>query len=204
VEVPDEVAIYAEGQRMVGAYPIAKVTDYGADSEGKHPKKPKGEQGKNTAQDAPKTPDDANPQPAGPAAKEVTEYVTVLTPPHSGLPFDFDQVRLFTWSLNHHRYETGFRIHGIQGYLPVKISSETIGSEQFPVFSFQIANGPNVAIDPDTGAAHPLIPRTVSFRLEGNIVKRTGTDLAPIQLLHPSEEPGSVKKPEKKAAKKKR
>ena len=209
VQVPDEVAVYAEGQRMVGAYPIAKVTDYGDDSP-KHGKKSAAREeeakgkSKNAAKSAAKdSPDDAIPQPA-PVGKEITEFVTVLTPPHSGLPFDFDQVRLFTWSLNHHRYETGFRIHGIQGYLPVKISSETVGGQQFPVFSFQIANGPNVAIDPDTGAAHPLVPRTVAFRLEGNIVKRTGADLAPIILTHSTDEPGGAKKPEKKTAKKRR
>lgn len=199
VELPDEVAIYAEGQRMVGAYPIAKVTDGGIDSEGKHAKKSKTGKAKEPANEKA----DTDPQPPPQHVKEITEFVTVLTPPHNGLPFDFDQVRLFTWSLNHHRYETGFRIHGIQGYLPVKISSENIGGQQFPVFSFQIANGPNVAIDPDTGAARPLVPRTVSFRLEGNIVKRTGTDLAPIQLLHPSEEQGAIKKQEKKPANKK-
>ena len=30
---------------------------------------------------------------------QVPQYVTVLAPPKTGLPFDFDQVRVFTWSL---------------------------------------------------------------------------------------------------------
>jgi hypothetical protein len=63
VDVPDEIGVYGEGQRIVGAYVLAKVTDPEAN-----------------------TPN-----------HEVPEYVTVLAPPKSGLPFDFDQVRVFTW-----------------------------------------------------------------------------------------------------------
>ena len=51
--------------------------------------------------------------------KDIPIYVTVLSPYKSGLPYDFDQVRVFTWSLQHHRYETGFREKNIEGFLPV-------------------------------------------------------------------------------------
>jgi hypothetical protein len=181
VDVPDEVGQYAEGQRMIAAYPIAKVLDDGTGEEHHHKKKP-GETGK--AADESKT--DASVPAAAP--KEETEYVTVLSPQKNGLPYDFDQVRVFTWSLNHHRYETGYRLHGIQGYLPVKIGQETDKGVTYPTFSFQIANGPNVSIDPDNGITRPVNPRTLTFRLEGNLVRRTGQDQAPIILTHDPEE----------------
>jgi len=191
VDVPDEVGQYAEGQRMIAAYPIAKVLDDGTGEEHKHKKKSEEAKSAKTA-DA-----DASGAPA-PAPKEETEYVTVLAPPKNGLPYDFDQVRVFTWSLNHHRYETGYRLHGIQGYLPVKIGQETDKGVTYPTFSFQIASGPDVAIDPDNGITHPVNPRTLVFRLEGNLVRRTGADQAPIILTHDPEETGKAKAAAKK------
>jgi hypothetical protein len=192
VDVPDEVGQYAEGQRMIAAYPIAKVSDDGTGEEHKHKKKGEDAKSAKAAEDASTTPP--------PAPREETEYVTVLAPPKNGLPYDFDQVRVFTWSLNHHRYETGYRLHGIQGYLPVKIGQETDKGITYPTFSFQIANGPNVAIDPDNGITRPVNPRTLVFRLEGNLVRRTGADQAPIILTHDPEESEKAKT----AAKKKR
>jgi hypothetical protein len=199
VDVPDEVGGYAEGQRMVGAYPIAKVTDSGVEHKpGKKGPAAKGEKASKAAET------DSNAGEAAPVAQEHTEYVTVLSPPRGGLPYDFDQLRVFTWSLNHHRYETAYRLHGIQGYLPVKISQETVNGQSMPTFSFEIASGPNVSIDPDTGVTRPVAPRTLSFRLEGNLVRRTGADQSPILLTHDASSPEAKAKAKAAAKKKKR
>lgn len=148
VDVPDDVAQYAEGQRIVGAYVIAKVTD----------------------------PEAATPD------HQVPEYVMALSQPKSGLPYDFDQIRVFTWSLKRHRYETAFRLRPVQGFLPVRIGSQPAPGGTEPVFSFQISESPDLAIDPDTGIVRPVSPRTISYALRETLVRRIGPDLAPIHL----------------------
>ena len=35
--------------------------------------------------------------------KDIPVYVTVLGPYKAGLPYDFDQVRVFTWNVKKHR-----------------------------------------------------------------------------------------------------
>jgi hypothetical protein len=164
VDVPDEIGVYAEGQRYVGAYVLNKVFDSEAT-----------------------TPD-----------HEVPQYVTVLSPPKAGLPFDFDQVRVFTWSLRHHRYETAFRLHPIKGYLPVRVTAATSGGA--PAFNFQIANGENLSTDAATGITRPASARTITYIMVDTQVKRTGSDLGPIPIDRlPDSKPNSAK-----AAKKKR
>jgi hypothetical protein len=115
---------------------------------------------------------------------QVPEYVTALSPPRSGLPFDFDQIRVFTWSVKHHRYETAFRVRPIQGFLPVKVSTEAGQNGGEPVFSFRISGSPDVSIDPDTGITKPVNPRTINYVMRENMVRRIGPDMAPIPTSH--------------------
>ena len=169
VDVPDEIGVYAEGQRIVGAYVLTKVID---------------------------------PQAATPN-HEVPEYLTILSPPKAGLPFDFDQVRVFTWNIRHHHYETALRLHPIQGYLPVRATIEPAPGGSVPVFSFQIATGENLTTDPATGIVRPAAPRTIKYMMNGNQFKRIGSDLGPIPYTHSAEaKPKSSKsaKPAKKKA----
>jgi hypothetical protein len=154
VDVPDSVAQYAEGQHIVGAYVLTRITD---------------------------------PQASAPD-HQVPEYVMVLSPPKAGLPFDFDQVRVFTWSVKRHRYETAFRIRPIQGFLPVTISTASERTGTVPAFRFKISADSDVAIDTETGTAHPANLRTINYEMIDTVVRRIGPDVAPIPTGRKAEE----------------
>lgn len=155
VDVPDEIAGYSEGQKMVGAYVLQVLDDPEAS-----------------------TPD-----------KKVRVYVTVLNAYKDGLPYDFDQVRVFTWNLKKHRYETAYRIRNIEGFLPITVSQQNYGAVgTLPTFSFNQSIDGVVTADPETGASKPLHTQTQTFRLEGVIVRRiAGGDRPMIQPHPPSE-----------------
>jgi hypothetical protein len=108
---------------------------------------------------------------SGVPGNKVPEYLTVLTPYKQGLPFDFDQVRVFTWDLHHHRYGTAFRLRDIAGFFPVSVTpaADATGS---PEFSIQVAKDNQVSLDPATGIAHATELETLQFRMEGNLVRR--------------------------------
>jgi hypothetical protein len=170
VDVPDSVAQYAEGERIVGAYVLTTVHDENAD-----------------------TPN-----------HEVPEYVMLLEPPKNGLPYDFEQVRVFTWSRNHHRYETAFRLRPIQGFLPVNITrvpGPTKDGAMVPAFGIKIAAGEDISVDPQTGITRPANTRTINFVMLDTVVKRVGPDLAPITPVHSANEKKDAKKAAKKAHK---
>jgi hypothetical protein len=87
LDVPDEIAQYAEGQRIVAVYKLDEVADQG---------------------------------------KPVAEYLVLLTEPKDGAPYDFSQVRVYTWNMRKHRYETAYRERNLEGSLPV-----TLGQQDF-------------------------------------------------------------------------
>lgn len=89
IDVPIDVAQYAEGQRIVAFFVLDHVQD---------------------------------------GDTKVPQYLMVLTEPKDGLPFDFNQFRVFTWNVKRHRYETAYR-ERIEGILPVIVKQEDFGKE---------------------------------------------------------------------------
>jgi hypothetical protein len=105
LDVPLEVAQYAEGQRFVAFFVLNQVQD-------------EGKEGKD---------------------KKVSQYLCAITEPHDGLPYDYDQVRVFTWNVRKHRYETAYREHGLHGVLPVTVTNENFDKEgTLPVFTLRV------------------------------------------------------------------
>ncbi|MES2393065.1 MAG: SH3 domain-containing protein [Acidobacteriota bacterium] len=151
VSAPDSLLRYAEGQRIVGAYLLAKVED---------PESGFIENGQTVTQ--------------------IPEYVTVLGPYKAGLPYDFDQIRVFTWNVKKHRYETAFREHNIEGYLPVTVgemkdaySHDAFAGQSLPSFTYQVlsADAPAPAQDA-SGVYKPGKVIAKTYRLVGSITKR--------------------------------
>lgn len=149
VDVPDEIAGYSEGQKIVGAYVLTRVHD-----------------------EESSLPD-----------KLVPEYVSVTNAYKDGLPYDFDQVRVFTWNTKKHRYETAYRQRNMEGYLPVKISEgKNAQGQPVPEFSVTVATSDAVQLDPATGAARPAQTEVLNYQLESGMVRR----------LTPAGAPGSA------------
>ena len=96
VDIPLEVAQYAEGRRIVAYFVLNEVRD---------------------------------------EEKKVAQYLVLMTEPKDGLPFDYNQARVFTWNVRRHRYETAYRERNLNGVLPVTVSHETFGKEgDLPTF----------------------------------------------------------------------
>ncbi len=175
VSEPDTLARYAEGQRIVGAYVLTYVDDPGSNIVN-------------------------NGQPV----TRIPEYVTVLSPFKAGLPYDFDQVRVFIWNVKKHRYETAYREHNIAGYLPVAISMQKDPYnkdphfiEASPTFAVHVlpANAVLPAPDPVTGLVHPKGTIEDAIRLVGNVCRRIApANAPPLALLHPNPEPSKEDK----------
>jgi SH3-like domain-containing protein len=99
LDVPLDVAQYAEGQRMVAFFVLNQVQD---------------------------------------GDKKVAQYLTVVTEPKDGLPFDFNQIRVFTWNVKRHRYETAYR-ERMAGVLPVTVAQENFDKEgMLPAFTIRV------------------------------------------------------------------
>jgi SH3-like domain-containing protein len=132
VDVPLDIAQYAEGQRFVAFFVLNEVQD---------------------------------------AEKKVPQYLCVLTDPHDGLPFDFDQVRVFTWNLRKHRYETAYREHGLNGVLPVTVTHEDFDKEgTLPVFILRVRDDAGNVSERKYKLNTPIVRRVLA---PGEVVTHT-------------------------------
>ncbi len=124
VDVPLDIAQYAEGQRFVAFFALDEVQD---------------------------------------ADKKVPQYLCLLTDPHDGLPYDYDQVRVFTWNVRKHRYETAYREHGLNGVLPVTITKGDFDKEgTLPVFILRVKDDGGAVTERKYKLNTPIVRRVLA------------------------------------------
>lgn len=124
LDIPLEVAQYAEGKRIMAYFVVNTVQDHD---------------------------------------KQVSQYLVCLNEPKDGLPWDFNQIRVFTWNRARHRYETAYRERNLEGYFPVSTGHRVFEKEgDLPTFTIQRKT--------DTGQM-----LEITYKLNGPIVRRVLT-----------------------------
>jgi len=142
LDVPLDVAQYAEGQRIVGYFVLNTVQE--------------------TIDDQP---------------KEEPQYLMLLNQPKDGLPYDYNQIRVFTRNRNRHRYETAYRERDMEGYLPVNTGHAMFDKEgELPTFTIRKMNDSGQIVD-------------VTYKMNGPIVRRvlTPEEVAEQKAKHEAE-----------------
>ncbi len=135
VDVPIDIAQYAEGQRIMAAFVLDQVPD-------------------------------VNPETG--ETRQVPQYLTLVNEPKDGTPWDYNQIRVFTWNPKRHRYETAYRERGLYGMLPVTVGHQVFDKEgDLPTFTLRTK-------EDDTGN---LVERI--YKLNQPIVRRV---VSPEQL----------------------
>jgi hypothetical protein len=124
LDVPLDIAQYAEGQRIIGYFVLNSVEEDG---------------------------------------KPVPQYLVLLNEPKDGLPWDYNQIRIFTRNRPRHRYETAYREHNLEGYLPVRVGHQDFGKEgDLPTFTIRKKNDDGQIVE-------------LTYKLNGPIVRRVLT-----------------------------
>ena len=96
-------------------------------------------------------------------AKKVPQYLCVLTEPHDGSAYDYDQIRVFTWNVRKHRYETAYREHGLDGVLPVTVTQEPFDKEgTLPVFILRVQDGTGKVSERKYKLNTPIVRRVLA------------------------------------------
>ncbi len=124
VDIPLEIAQYAEGQRTVASFVLDEVTD---------------------------------------EDKKVPQYLVLLTENKDGMPFDFNQLRVYTWNVRRHRYETAYRERNLNGMLPVILSHENFEKEgDLPVFVVHVKDEAGNVIERKYKLNTPIVRRVLA------------------------------------------
>lgn len=99
--------------------------------------------------------------------KSVPEYLVLLTESKEGQPFDYNQIRVFTWNTKKHRYETAYRERRLVGVFPAVVGREDFGGKEGTLTTF------TVHVQDDAGQVGER-----KYKMVGNIVRRVVGEVA--------------------------
>lgn len=140
LDVPLDVAQYAEGQRIVAYFVLNMVQE-----------------------------DD----------QQVPQYLVLLNQPKDGLPWDFNQIRVFTRNRAKHRYETAYREREIEGYLPASVSHQVFDKEgDLPTFTIRKKNADGQVVENTYKLNGPIVRRVLTPEEEAAAKAKHDADLA--------------------------
>ncbi|MGC2186411.1 MAG: SH3 domain-containing protein [Terriglobales bacterium] len=94
---------------------------------------------------------------------QVPQYLVLFTENKDGMPFDYNQIRVFTWNVKKHRYETAYRERNLNGVLPVTVSHESFDKEgDLPVFVVRVKDDAGTLIERKYKLNTPLVRRVLA------------------------------------------
>jgi len=134
VDIPLEIAQYAEGHRTVASFVLDQVTD---------------------------------------GDKKVPQYLVLLTENKDGMAFDFNQIRVYTWNVRRHRYETAYRERNLNGALPVTLTHESFDKEgELPVFIVRVKDDAGNLLERKYKLNTPIVRRVLAPGEQKEVVSR--------------------------------
>jgi SH3-like domain-containing protein len=100
----------------------------------------------------------------GDGDKKISQYLVLLTEPHDGMTFDFNQARVYTWNVKRHRYETAYREHNLNGFLPATVTQETFDKEGvLPVFVLRVKDDSGNVAERKYKLNTPMVKRVLAL-----------------------------------------
>jgi hypothetical protein len=95
--------------------------------------------------------------------KKVSQYLVLLTENKDGLPWDYDQARIFTWNVKRHRYETAYRERNLAGVFPVTVGTADFGKEGvLPTFILRVKGDDEKTLERKYRLIGPIVRRILS------------------------------------------
>jgi SH3-like domain-containing protein len=95
--------------------------------------------------------------------RKVSQYIVLLTDNKDGLPWDYNQARIFTWNVKRHRYETAYRERNLIGVFPVTVGTADFGKEGvLPTFTLRVKADDGKTLERKYRLIGPIVRRVLS------------------------------------------